>query len=124
MKCICCNKSVKPYPLANGLSHEDSVFKTEEKRSGNIINQIQAENRMWLGGVVGNISAGFGSSLDGDQFVISICDDCLSDKIEDGTIALTGNWPEAKAGYSHNDKKRLEKYRIIWRRNNNLDTLL
>ncbi len=73
-----------------------------------------------MDGVVSNISAGFGSSLDGDQFVIAVCDNCLLNKVEDGTIALTGNY------MSHDDVmiERLEKYKKIWRRSNNLDTLL
>ncbi len=82
------------------------------------LQRITAENRMWLYGVVANVSAGYGSSLDGDQFVIAVCDNCLLDKVEDGTIAYTGNC----LGGDHINK--LEKYKKIWRRSNNLDDLL
>lgn len=117
MKCICCDNLIKPYPLPNGygLSHEDSVFKVEERK--NI--KIRAENRMWLNGIVSNASAGFGSSLDGDEFVIAVCDDCLSKKVEDGTIAFTSDYIQPTFS-----KEKFEKYKKIWRRNNNLDDLL
>jgi len=122
MRCICCNKLVKPYTPANPLSHEDSVFKIEERRykleGQHITETIKAENRMWLHGAVANVSTGYGSSLDGDQFVIAVCDNCLLDKVEDGTIAYTGNC----LGGDHINK--LEKYKKIWRRYNNLDDLL
>lgn len=118
MKCICCNKSITP--IYENLSLEDCVFKIEERRQGNTIHQIQAENRMWLNGVVANISAGFGSSHDGGQFVIAVCDDCLLNKMEEGAIALTGDY----ISRSEIILERLEKYRIIWRRNNNLDNLI
>jgi len=31
-------------------------------------------------GVIGEISAGYGSSLDGDIWLIAICDQCLREK--------------------------------------------
>jgi len=35
------------------------------------------ENCMWADGIVDKISAGFGSSLDGDIYILGVCDDCL-----------------------------------------------
>jgi hypothetical protein len=32
---------------------------------------------MWSGGIVEKISAGYGSLLDGDMYVLAICDDCV-----------------------------------------------
>ena len=39
----------------------------------------EPESAMWLDGVVGKISAGYGSILDGNMYVIAICDDCIKD---------------------------------------------
>jgi hypothetical protein len=58
--------------------------------------------------------------LDGDQFVIAICDDCITEKLEEGIIAYTGN-------YMFNGQvieEKVEKYKKIWRRNNNLSDLI
>lgn len=96
------------------MSQEDAVFTSKEGISGT----IKAENRMWLDGVVGNISAGYGSVHDGDMFVISICDECIKEKKDSGVLAYTGN-------YMFKDiQQDVDRYRKIWRRNNNLDNLL
>ena len=116
MKCICCNNSIKNIEsqAGNSLSLEDSVFGNIKKYNRLI---EKAENRMWSNGVVGNISAGYGSSHDGGQYVIAICDDCIQSKLDEGVLAYTGH-------YIFKDiKGDIEKYRKIWRRNNNLDNL-
>ncbi len=38
------------------------------------------EQDMWSGGIVGRISAGYGSTLDGDIFIVAICDKCLKNE--------------------------------------------
>ncbi len=118
MKCVCCNKPIKA--IYGDISQEESVFKVQEKRNGNTIVEIKAENRMWLDGVVGNISAGYGSSKDGDQYVIAICDDCITEKIEDGSMAHTGNYMSRTTEVLN----IIEENKKKWRRNNNLDELL
>jgi hypothetical protein len=35
---------------------------------------------MWDGGIVERISAGYGSLLDGDMYILAICDDCVKFK--------------------------------------------
>jgi len=120
MKCICCDSNIKPI-LDEDKGEEWSVFTTE-------VNQykdeektfIRAENRMWGGGIVGNISAGYGSNLDGECYVIAICDKCTNIKKLDGTIAHVGNYMEPE-WYRKNDE---ESARQIWRRYNQLDNLL
>lgn len=114
MKCICCNKSINP--LHTDLSHEEAVFKTEKGKNS----QIKAENRMWSDGVVGNISAGFGSVLDGGMFVIAVCDDCIREKVESGVIAYTGNYMFGTPSVS----EEIDRCRKIWRRSNNIEDLL
>lgn len=32
---------------------------------------------MWLNGLVGKITAGYGSELDGDTYLLAVCDDCI-----------------------------------------------
>lgn len=55
--CVKCNKEIKPLnPKSNDVS--------------------RPEKEMWDGGIVDLIYAGYGSELDGDILVISICDDC------------------------------------------------
>lgn len=120
MKCVCCNKTIKPLNEGD-LNHEDCVFNTEETRSGNTIYPVRAENRCWNDGLVTNISAGWGSGLDGDQFVLSICDDCVSEKVESGVMAYLGN---SLFGNNLEVKEKIESCQKIWRRNNNLDELI
>ncbi|HUX56225.1 MAG TPA: hypothetical protein VMV77_04580 [Bacteroidales bacterium] len=43
------------------------------------------ESAMWDGGIVDKIAAGYGSDLDGNMYLIAICDKCVignKDKIE------------------------------------------
>lgn len=114
MKCVCCDKFIKC--IHEDMSQEDAVFTSKEGRS----ETIKAENRMWLDGVIGNISAGYGSVHDGDMFVIAICDKCIKEKKDTGVLAYTGNYM-FKGEVVQQD---IDKYRKIWRRNNNLDELL
>ena len=120
MKCICCNSNVsytEGIKGKNSISDEEAVFSREERPN---MSDIGAENRMWSGGIVSKISAGYGSVLDGDQFIVAICDECIKEKMEDGTIAYISNYM-----MSHESiKEDLDKYRKIWRRNNNLNELL
>jgi 2C-methyl-D-erythritol 2,4-cyclodiphosphate synthase len=106
MKCIRCNYEIKLLHEEE-KTHEECVFENPDKR-------------MWLNGVVGTISAGYGSNCDGDIFTIAICDDCIRNCKEQGIIAYTGNYM-----FKGDDiKEEIDKYRKLWRRNNNLDELL
>lgn len=50
------------------------------------------------GGIVDRIDAGYGSLLDGDMFLIAICDECINEKVLIGDIKYIGNYilPETK----------------------------
>jgi hypothetical protein len=37
------------------------------------------EQGMWSGGVVGKLYANYGSKLDGDIYIIAICDNCIKE---------------------------------------------
>ena len=97
MLCICCNKKIEP--IYNEVSEEQLIF---EKEKG-----------IWNDGIVGSISAGYGSNKDGDIFMIAVCDECLSSKIETGTIALIDNYIEPV--YS---KESLKEHRELWKKFN------
>ena len=103
MRCVCCNKKIKL--LNEELPEEDIIFSIEKNR--------MAENKMWLDGLVGSISGGYGSIHDLSMFVIAICDECLSEKIDTGTVAQISS----NLNYTNEVAKK------IWRRNNNLEEL-
>ena len=56
--CVKCNFEIKPI---------------ESKYHG------KPESAMWSGGIVDKISANYGSVLDGDMFIIAICDKCVKE---------------------------------------------
>ena len=37
----------------------------------------EPENSMWHGGIIAKISAGYGSTLDRNMYIIAICDSCI-----------------------------------------------
>ena len=41
---------------------------------------------MWKSGTVDKINSNYGSNFDGSNFIISICDECIKSKLEDGII--------------------------------------
>ena len=47
---------------------------------------------MWDGGIVEKINAGYGSVLDGNMYVIAICDECIKEKAKEGSATLVGNY--------------------------------
>lgn len=73
MKCVCCNVEVNrlypdEYPTANPWEG------------------------MWNDGIVQRIEAGYGSLLDGDMFVMAICDTCADKKTREGVMLWVGNY--------------------------------
>lgn len=57
--CVCCDKPIKKLDgLPNGKDWEG----------------------MFDGGIVEKISAGYGSDLDGDIYILAICDNCIKEK--------------------------------------------
>jgi hypothetical protein len=128
MKCICCDAKVRPLDSYDKeiKNEEDAVFKTIKHRGSTTddgeekATYTRAENRMWGDGIVGNISAGYGSKRDGDCYVIAICDECIEAKKLNGTVAHIGDYMMPDY-YKENEE---EESRKIWRRYNQLDDLL
>lgn len=127
MMCICCDKRI-PLLLSPEISAEDEekvVFVKEKKQIKGKFDEIMvsgAESNMWRNGVVGLIGANYGSGHDGDEFIIAVCDDCITKKKMTGNIAFIDNYmggvtdPMLKEDY--------DKSRIAWRRYNMIDDLL
>jgi hypothetical protein len=64
IKCICCGKELKP------LYEGDYAPETD----------------MWDGAIVDRIVGGYGSIYDTTALIIGICDGCLKQKLEDGSV--------------------------------------
>jgi hypothetical protein len=131
MMCICCDKKISLlYPeidLSDGKLEEDVVFNNKEKIQisdpdlhvhEEIL--IDAGTKMWNDGLVHKVSAGYGSSHDGDEFIIAICDDCIKKKKLTGNIAYVNNYML----YPLKGDEDYEKSRIAWRRYNRIDDIL
>lgn len=58
---------------------------------------------MYSDGIVDVISAGYGSKLDGDMFVIAICDKCINKKTLEGKAHFVGD-------YMMNQEPEINKY--------------
>lgn len=91
MKCICYNKKISLLQ-ENSLKESKIVFKREQRIVRDRVITLDAGSEMWNGGIVGLISAGYGSNTDGDEFIIAICDECLATKKDNGTVAVVGNY--------------------------------
>ena len=72
-RCICCGFEIKPIHGGGG----------DKPWQG-----------MWLDGTVDKIAANYGSELDGDMYVVALCDGCVRAKLKDGTIEYVGNYME------------------------------
>ena len=72
-RCICCGFEIKPIHGGGG----------DKPWQG-----------MWLDGTVDKIAANYGSGLDGDMYVVALCDGCVRAKLKDGTIEYVGNYME------------------------------
>jgi len=64
----------------------------KEIKSINPTTKSKPENSMWLDGIVGKVSAGYGSELDGDMYIIAICDDCIRENKD--RVEYVGNYME------------------------------
>ena len=125
MYCICCKKNnVVPEEWRNVTSNSEEevlYFKKERKSDGSTLN---INNEMVDNGIIQIIDAGYGSIHDGDQFIIAICDDCINQNKEDGTLLYYGNY----INYMYYDEKFVEeekeKSKKIYRRRKNLDGLV
>ena len=124
MMCICCDKTI-PLLMKSEEDEEKLIFiKKKRQIKGTFDEEMVsgAESNMWCNGVIGLISGNYGSGHDGDEFIIAVCDDCITKKKMTGNIAFIDNYmggvtdPMLKDDY--------EKSRIAWRRYNRIDDLL
>lgn len=67
INCVGCGKELKPLEFEGKLD-------------------MPIEHKMIHGGFVDKIHASFGSGFDGDVYCIGICDDCVENKKEDGSL--------------------------------------
>ena len=128
MYCICCKKNnVIPNtpPVSSKISTEDSppqheediLWKDSKRPDGSLVN---VNNEMIDNGIIHIIDAGYGSTHDGDQFVIAICDDCIKENLADATLLYWGNY--MYGGDYANDE--IEKSKKKYRRRKNLDDII
>ena len=123
MYCICCKKnSVTPLHsniVGDGAakSEEDLIWKKEKRKDDSLVN---VNNEMIDNGIIHIIDAGYGSTHDGDQFVIAICDDCIKENLGDATLLYYGNYMYGKEGFVYEE---IEKSKQKYRRRKNLDNL-
>ena len=118
MYCICCKKNkITPYdPIM------DTQYKTEEELlwRDEVKNNrtVTIDNEMVNDGIIQTIGAGYGSIHDTDTFIIAICDECITENLEDGTLLLF------RSGDYIDGDKHIEKSKKAYRRRKNLDGLV
>jgi hypothetical protein len=69
--CICCDAEIKKI----------AGFPNDKPWEG-----------MWNDGIVEKVAAGYGSLLDGNMYVLAICDDCVKYKHGLGKMPYVGNY--------------------------------
>jgi hypothetical protein len=129
MYCICCKKNnVIPNtpPVSSKIATEDSppqheediLWKDSKRPDGSLVN---VNNEMIDNGIIHIIDAGYGSTHDGDQFVIAICDNCIKENLQDATLLYYGNYMYGNEGFVHEE---IEKSKQKYRRRKNLDNII
>jgi hypothetical protein len=94
---------------------EEELLWREEMINGGT---LTIDNEMINGGIIQIIHAGFGSMHDTDSFIIAICDSCIVENLNDGTLLLY------KSGHYINPEKYVEDSKKTYRRRKNLDDLV
>jgi hypothetical protein len=128
MYCICCKKNnVIPETFSytkesmrgvkEKVEEEDILWKDSKRPDGSLVN---VNNEMIDNGIIHIIDAGYGSTHDGDQFVIAICDDCIKENLEDSTLLYYGNYMHGEGSIEEERENSKQKYR----RRKNLDNLI
>ena len=127
MYCICCKKNnVSPvgqnsrdgFGKEDKPNEEDILWKDSRRPDGSLVN---VNNEMIDNGIIHIIDAGYGSTHDGDQFILAICDDCIKENLQDATLLYYGNYMYAQEGYVEEER---EKSKLKYRRRKNLDGLV
>jgi hypothetical protein len=121
MYCICCKKNkITPYdPIMDGQlgeykTEEELLWRDEVKNN----RSITIDNEMVNDGIIQTIGAGYGSIHDTDTFIIAICDECITENLEDGTLLLF------RSGDYIDGDKHIENSKKAWRRRTRLDGLV
>lgn len=123
MYCICCKQNtVIPLQITSKWTvdkpnEEDLLWKNEKGYNPEIPYKT-IQNEMIDNGIIHIIDAGYGSSHDGDRFILAICDDCIKENLEDGTLLLF------KSGSYVKPEEDLEKSKKIYQRRKRLDDLI
>lgn len=99
-------------------NEEDILWKDSRRPDGSLVN---VNNEMIDNGIIHIIDAGYGSTHDGDQFILAICDDCIKENLQDATLLYYGNYMYAREGYVEEER---EKSKLKYRRRKNLDGLV
>ena len=123
MYCICCKKN-NVFPNLRDIdvkTEEDALWGKEKRNYGEDDTKILTiDNKMIDDGIIQIINAGYGSKHDTDQFIIAICDDCITSNLEDGTLLYYDNYMVTDQHVSDD----IEKSKKIYRRRKNLDGLV
>ena len=99
-------------------SEEDLVWKKEKRKDGSLVN---VNNEMINNGIIHIIDAGYGSTHDGDQIILAICDDCIKENLENATLLYWGNYMYPNENFIVED---VDKSKQKYRRRKNLDNLI
>ena len=107
INCVCCGFKIK-------LSEHRFV-----DDQGN----FNPETQMWNDGIVQKISAGYGSTLDGDMYYLGICDKCTKENTKNGRLRYEGDYLFGGdyVSYTEEEIKEIDRKR---NRENNLNDLL
>lgn len=96
MYCICCKKNnvvpIDTTTAKNNVSlkiEEEILWGKNSRKDGSFVN---VNTEMIDNGIIHIIDAGYGSTHDGDQIILAICDDCIRQNLEDATLLYYGNY--------------------------------
>jgi hypothetical protein len=125
MYCICCKKNnvipldIKSKWVVNKPIEEDLLWKNEKDEHSKEIRYKTIQSEMIDNGIIGIIDAGYGSNHDGDRIILAICDDCIKENLEDGTLLYFTNYFDPGMGEDF-----VSKSKKIYQRRKRLDDLI
>lgn len=125
MYCICCKKNnVIPLDITSKWvvdkpNEEDLLWKNERDEHSKETRYKTIQNEMINNGIIDIIDAGYGSTHDGDRIILAICDDCIKENLEDGTLLYFNNYFIEEMGEGEADKSKK-----IYQRRKRLDDLI
>ena len=71
MKCVVCKKQIESFDLG-GLEADGQIVLPHESN--------------WHNGDVNKFYCGYGSSHDDDRFLVALCDDCITNRLDQNII--------------------------------------